>query len=1200
MAQESRGSSLLGAIDPTNEGLGLPTPRKSSKNIFLRDSLARPESSAGSSSKFSNFNSKMRYYGSKSEDSSAKPKKAQRSQPVPSIIVNNSDLPPLPSPNEKKISHGTSPVSGEPNILQRSITVGSRSLSKMKAFSNFRSPETSPNNINSSADNQDSSEKINYATRPLPQLPPEPPHQFFYKKFLDSNTKASPKKLRNVRSEFFSNSSKTFSSMLPKMDKLNLFGKTPSIRGHKLSRSTTETITPTPVLAKAMTRSETDSELFSKSKPQKSLSPSPPDAKAILPLMYNQLSSESVPIYIEEIKEETTASQELFVCGALFSEVSYHLYKLLANQGQFDWPKIFSGREAVDLICTILGTDDRRLALLVGRALDSQKFISHVTLDLRLRDSSYETYKLDSQFETLDTLPEDELQDILPNGVFTLLTDCYSPTCSPEDHCYSISCPRRLETLTSDEPLSPEVAKSFPEVIKEELWENFVPPEVVASVTEKERKRQEIIFELIYTERDFVSDLKIIQELYYLPLLCNDIFGEDRDEIVEEIFSNIVEVHRASFKLSLGLQELQLLSPVVQDLGAFLVDNLPCFEPFKEYGANQVFSKRRLTREIKKSSELEEFLKNQARLPECRKLPIQSFLARPTTRLGRYPLLLEAILKYTEEGSSDIEDLPKAIDGIKRVLTEINVRTGIADNRVRIDDLISHLAGPADLIKELNLNAEDRVLVQDGTFKKKSGVDLIEIFVFLFDSHLLMAKKRKSTRNPENFEYKISKKPIKLDLLSLTDNEDLALSKPISNAQIPLVATDAHKSTSFPLTINHLGRQGGTYTLYCSTLSEKKRWKTVITEQQEKVLNSNMVFHTQHLADPKTCQVPGIFCSAVYDSGHTVFLGADDGIYAKPEGAKKFALALELDRVKKMEVLEDHDLLLVLSERTLYTVSLSAILQKNKDVQLVAEKLKSNIDLFSVGTCLGKALICAVKTTALSTTGRLYQPATNPRKSLSGPKSFLTSIGPRRPLEFFKEFYIPSESFNVYFLKSKLCVACAKGFEVLDLASLLPQGLLNPTDPNLEFVFSRGETVKPIAFFRIRDGVFFVCYDEFGFFVDRAGQLETSAPVIHWKGCPKSFTLFYPYILAFDPSFAEIRSLETGDLKQILHTNHTVTLRNDIDAIHLLDHAHLPDDWQLKELVLNRSHPSNISFRKNLKDARVSKRRGMIGSYSNS
>jgi hypothetical protein len=41
-----------------------------------------------------------------------------------------------------------------------------------------------------------------------------------------------------------------------------------------------------------------------------------------------------------------------------------------------------------------------------------------------------------------------ERQDMsYPNGVFTLLTNCYSPTCTKDAMCYSISCPRRMEKV---------------------------------------------------------------------------------------------------------------------------------------------------------------------------------------------------------------------------------------------------------------------------------------------------------------------------------------------------------------------------------------------------------------------------------------------------------------------------------------------------------------------------------------------------------------------------------------------------------------------------------------------------------------------------------------------------------------------------------------------------------------------------------
>jgi RHO1 GDP-GTP exchange protein 1/2 len=167
----------------------------------------------------------------------------------------------------------------------------------------------------------------------------------------------------------------------------------------------------------------------------------------------------------------------------------------------------FDGREAVDKIAYIIKTPDRSLALLLGRALDAQKFFHDVTYDHRLRDSANELYqfqgRLATPFPSGELAAEDPLfpshqlgslasdaqnfhdqdgflqpdssdlstadrsadghapssedvstdkrnlgsveEDPLPSGVFTLLTDCYSPTCSRDRLCYSIACPRRME-----------------------------------------------------------------------------------------------------------------------------------------------------------------------------------------------------------------------------------------------------------------------------------------------------------------------------------------------------------------------------------------------------------------------------------------------------------------------------------------------------------------------------------------------------------------------------------------------------------------------------------------------------------------------------------------------------------------------------------------------------------------------------------
>jgi hypothetical protein len=134
--------------------------------------------------------------------------------------------------------------------------------------------------------------------------------------------------------------------------------------------------------------------------------------------------------------------------------------------------------------------------------------------------------------------------------------------------------------------------------------------------------------------------------------------------------------------------------------------------------------------------------------------------------------------------------------------------------------------------------------------------------------------------------------------------------------------------------------------------------------------------------------------------------------------------------------------------------------------------------------------------------------------------------------ERLQEFYIPTESTSIHFLKSKLCVGCAKGFEVVSLETLETQSLLDPADTSLDFI-QRRENVKPIAIYRL-NGEFLLNYSDFSFFVNRNGWRARPDWQIAWEGQPMAFALSYPYILAFEPSFIEIRNVETGGLVHII------------------------------------------------------------------
>ena len=347
----------------------------------------------------------------------------------------------------------------------------------------------------------------------------------------------------------------------------------------------------------------------------------------------------------------------------------------------------FTGADAVDLISFIIKTTDRNLALLLGRSLDAQKFFHDVTYAHRLRDSTNEIY----QFR--ETMVEDKSEI---NGVFTLLTECYSPTCTRDRLCYSIACPRRLEqqarlNMRIQPGLKREESRASLHEDKDneeqKLWINTVPKEISDSVSEKEQKRQEVISELMYTERDFVKDLEYLRDFWMKPLrnpATSPIPEHRREKFVRTVFSNCQEVYMVNSRMAEQLTRRQQKEAVVRNVGDIFLEYVPHFAPFIKYGANQLFGKYEFEHEKRTNTGFAKFVDEVERMKESRKLELNGYLTKPTTRLARYPLLLENIAKYTADDNPDKEDIPKVIKIIKETLSKVNVESGKAENHFNL------------------------------------------------------------------------------------------------------------------------------------------------------------------------------------------------------------------------------------------------------------------------------------------------------------------------------------------------------------------------------------------------------------------------------------------------------------------------------------------------------------------------------------
>ncbi|CDH54221.1 cnh-domain-containing protein [Lichtheimia corymbifera JMRC:FSU:9682] len=938
-----------------------------------------------------------------------------------------------------------------------------------------------------------------------------------------------------------------------------------------------------------------------------------------------------------------------------------------------EYQNAFDGREA-DKLAYIIKTTDRNLAVLLGRALDAQKFFHDVNYEHRLRDSRHELYQFQERINAIQSssnaapdspvpnspVPteaediEDHRSDVaniptattstssnpssrddtLPNGVFTVLTDCYSPTCSREALCYSPSCPRRLEQARSSRSRHARSSSKSSLLAEKEdrLWIRTVPRSLIESMTKDEIRRQENIYELIYTEKDFVDDLMYLKNFWINPLLDEPIispYEEERREFVQQVFWNVMDVYKVNSALLQALLRRQAAGPTVFQVGDVMLKYVEKFEPFVRYGAHQVIGKYVFESEKSSNPEFTMFVQKTERLKHSRKLELNGYLTKPTTRLGRYNLLLREIVKHTPPDHPDHSNLEKAMTIIGDYLTKVNRETGKMESKHSLHLLNQRLINrhAADMV-DLGLQDEGRQLVMKGTLKKKgSGSEASDVHLFLLD-HYLVIIKQKVINNVEQCKFYRKPIPLMLLLLSLPDQAKRASSilpysrsskdsftsigsldsigppspRPSTSntttASNPTTTTTSHSNTTksgYPLSFSYLGKHGAgtTITLYAATMAIRRQWITKIQQQQQELREQTRVLEPVLVNDTFFSAFNRVRCAAVFDHGKSIAFGSDQGVYVlKDTGGLVRILAIE--KVSQIDILDR--IILVLADKVLYSYSLDTLLtepegggQQQQQLNITTNttsaavaaaanrrgrRISSHVSFFKIGKIQDskiseKTLVCFVRQNAMSSTIRALEPheTLDPKKKHNHLGRLIRS-NPNDPLKVYKDLYIPGVASSIQFFRNIICVGCPKGFQMVDLASTEVQSVLDPSDER-HYAITQRENLKPISMFRHENGNILLCYNEIAFYIDKKGRRVHEDWMITWEGNPVAFAYRFPYIIAFEPTFVEVRHMDTGHLLQIIPGTNIRCLKPDAhNTIHCVMDDRITGNEMIFELKL--------------------------------
>ncbi|KAK4511309.1 uncharacterized protein ATC70_012524 [Mucor velutinosus] len=966
-----------------------------------------------------------------------------------------------------------------------------------------------------------------------------------------------------------------------------------------------------------------------------------------------------------ETSSTATVKRKSNIYSALLSKIAIELRQriTLADhiKDDIEYKNTFDGKQVVDKIALIVQTSDRKLALRIGRMLSEQRFFHDVSYETQLVDSSIYLYEFTnrtlyalstqhqqsgSDWSGSESLSEHNVDvtnnnQIIPNGIVVDLTHCYVPTCWDLKPCYSPICPKRFTQRTeSSESFSnllvslsssrSTIAKSK-SALHHDYWADSVEKSMYDSLSKTERKRQENLYELIYTEKDYVQSLEYLQNMWIKPLTERPIIPASRKEtLLRKVFGGIEDIYRINIQLLRALQERQSQHSIIHQVGDILLDFVIDFEPYISYGLKQYEAKFALENERFINPNFDAFVEATERHPDSLKLELNGYLTKPTTRLGRYTLLFNEILKHTPADHPDLEDLPKAVTIIKRFLSRVNAETGKAKNRFDLERIHYNLSFKykADEVN-LDLLAKNRSIVKQGTLKKSAQLESVEYQVILFDHYLVIAK-LKIINGTER--YVIQKRPIPIELLSVYLPDTNLASKRSSTLVLPYLtmntpnpmmavpgaqmrastdlgpylhhntstgsstngnssnSSNSTKPNSYPIAFQHLGRStSAPYILFAPSHATRKPWFEKIRSQQEAKNKRSPIFEmVSSVLEHQFIVLNRIHHFITFNGGQQYLLAADDGVYVGHHNYRHAETTphkvLSLEKVTQIQTIESTETLLVLADRTLWEYPLD-IVNGKPETQPRGRLVQTHVPFFYVGTCLKRMMVCVPKistlrsvitvfeaikrTDLMSNSGNMGAGAMSvslpsstggSSKRASGILDRLMSMRalsqPADDLHLrkVKDTYVPSEAYAVELSASMMLITSSRGMIMVDMRTDQPQQLLNPGDKNLAFILEREKEVssslnlrqpiKRIAIFRTPRNHYFICYDEYAFYIDSKGNRLFTKFLIEWEGTPESFAFCYPYVMAFDASFIEIRNVITGAIEQIIRGKQMKCLNN--------------------------------------------------------
>ena len=273
-----------------------------------------------------------------------------------------------------------------------------------------------------------------------------------------------------------------------------------------------------------------------------------------------------------------------------------------------------------------------------------------------------------------------------------------------------------------------------------ETWKDYVDESVINSLSKLEKKRQDVIWELMLTERSYISDLELIQQVFARPLNEQKILSAKHSDL---IFGNLDEISAVNFEFLQVIEDRWENSEnhIVEQVGDLFIQVSSKLICYLSYCVEREHALSKIQTLLKANKQFKQFLKDSYQSGVTKNLDIGSYLIKPPQRICKYPLLIKELLKATATEHPDRKSLEKAYYHVHMIITVINLGKDYQESTKKLVDIQNSFTE-----EKLDIAIPQRYLIrEDSIYYTQLGQNVKDAKqprrIYLFNDSLLIARK---------------------------------------------------------------------------------------------------------------------------------------------------------------------------------------------------------------------------------------------------------------------------------------------------------------------------------------------------------------------------------------------------------------------------------------------------------------------------